>query len=85
MEEKNTTNVLNEFVEQFKENLWHEAKEQPILGGRILTKFICEGQYYYDVDNVTGLDEDWETHCIEDKIVEWCYIGDILPYKKLNT
>ena len=68
-------------VEWFKQALWHAAYETPIPGKNVLTKFRDNGQYCYDIDNVCWLDdkEDWETHGINNTIVAWCYIEDLLP------
>ena len=68
-------------VAWFKQALWHEANEPPIPGKNVLTKFRDNGQYCYDIDNLCWLDdkEDWETHGINNTIVAWCYIEDLLP------
>lgn len=60
--------------------LWHEADEPPIPDKNILTKFRDNGQFCYDIDNVCWLDdkEDWETHWVNNSIVAWCYIDDLL-------
>ena len=70
-------------VAWFKQALWHEADETPISDKNILTKFRDHGQLCYDIDNVCWLDdnEDCETHWVNNTIVAWCYIEDLLPNK----
>lgn len=65
-------------VEWFKNTLWHRAKEEPEEHKFIITQWLHEGEICYEADR-TQPKVDWQNHVVENNIIKWCYIEDILP------
>ena len=64
-------------IEWFKNTLWHDAKEEPEEHKFIITQWLHEGEICYEADR-TQPKVDWQNHVVENNIIQWCYIEDLL-------
>lgn len=64
-------------VKWFKEAIWHKAKEEPEEHKFIITQWLHEGEICYEADR-TQPKVDWQNHVVENNIIKWCYIEDLL-------
>lgn len=65
-------------IEWFKETIWHDAKEEPEEHKFIITQWLHEGEICYEADR-TQPKVDWQNHVVENNIIKWCYVDDLLP------
>lgn len=65
-------------IEWFKEAIWHDAKEEPEEHKFIITQWLHEGEICYEADR-TQPKVDWQNHVVENNIIKWCYVEDLLP------
>lgn len=64
-------------IEWFKEAIWHEAKEEPEEHKFIITQWLHEGEICYETDR-TQPKVDWQNHVVDNNIIKWCYVEDLL-------
>lgn len=68
-------------INEFLEDLWHDASEEPKVSKWIVTRFLDDdNDLAYEVDLNVNI-RDWKTYVQQYRIVKWLYIDDLLPKK----
>lgn len=68
-------------INEFLEDLWHDASEEPKVSKWIVTRFLNDdNDLAYEVDLNVNI-RDWKTYVQQYRIVKWLYIDDILSKK----
>ncbi len=64
-------------IDEFLQNLWHDASEEPQAERHILEKIDFIGIRYRTDSFYVGMD--WKKRVKRYDIVSWCYLSDIMP------
>lgn len=68
-------------AEMYLESLWHDASEEPERGKQIITQWLDNGEYSYEVDCLLPR-VSWTQHICDNNIAKWCYLEDLFPENK---
>lgn len=70
-------------IELALKDLWHPASEEPERGKQIITQWLSEGEYCYEIDCLLPR-VSWTQHICDNNIAKWCYLADLLPENNKN-
>lgn len=66
-------------IDWFKENLWHDAKEEPLDDELVMIQYIKEHKVKYMLcHNYSMVKSFWAENAIDSHITKWCYIKDLI-------
>lgn len=67
---------------EFVNSLWHSSEEKPKEKGYIITMCFdgVNPIIVYKLSYIV-MPLKWEEYCHNKRVVEWCYLSDILPQK----
>lgn len=74
-----------EWADKHPVNVWHDASEEPQDKNR---RILCYSEYFdcffLDFPNYLmikdgGVNKDWETVVLRNKISKWAYVSDLFP------
>lgn len=67
-------------INEFLEDLWHDASEKPTIGKLLLTQSVSDidtNKHEYEVETATHVLD----YCRENPLYRWLYIDDLLLKK----